>query len=241
MDEGSVGVGEESVRVSVVARSEVARGGLAAMLARAGHVQDYAVFRPEEFTGERPEDAIQLLILSSDLLALWCGNGCGQGDEAWAVDLAAVVRRNGVRVVLVLPRGEPQRATVPCDGVLDQDTLTTAGLDEAVVRVAGGETLRPEPRAAAAPRQAAPAVRGGADASPPRPRALLTEREKRVVELLAEGLSNRQIGVALGVSEHVAKRTLAIVLSKLDCPNRTQAVAVALSEGLVGSGEALRT
>ncbi len=57
-----------------------------------------------------------------------------------------------------------------------------------------------------------------------------------MLELLVEGLSNRQIGQALGVSEHVAKRTVAIVLSKLDSPNRTQAAAVALREGLVGSG-----
>ncbi|WP_406727854.1 LuxR C-terminal-related transcriptional regulator [Streptomyces sp. GD-15H] len=81
--------------------------------------------------------------------------------------------------------------------------------------------------------------RSGRGAVGPRtrsPRRQLTERERRVLELLVEGFSNRQIGQALEVSEHVAKRTVAIVLAKLDCPNRTQAAAVALREGLVGTG-----
>ncbi|MFD5308418.1 helix-turn-helix transcriptional regulator [Streptomyces ardesiacus] len=221
-----------SVRVAVVARGEVARSGLAAMLREAARVKQTTVFRPEEFTTASPEDAVQLLILSCDVVVMWCVNGSGTGEEAWAVRLAEVVRRNGVRVLLVLPGAEVRRAAsgavVPCDGILDQEALTVHGLDEALRKAVEG--TQPAP-VAQTPRQR----RTAGERSRP-PGRQFTERERRVLELLVEGLSNRQIGQALGVSEHVAKRTVAIVLSKLDSPNRTQAAAVALREGLVGSG-----
>lgn len=232
-----------SVRVAVVARGAVARSGLAAMLEEAAHVKQTTVFRPEEFTTASPEDAVQLLILSCDVLVLWCVNGAGEGEDAWAAELVEVVRRNGVRVLLVLPGAGVRRAAtgevVPCDGVLDQDALTSEGLDEALRKAAEGvRSVVPAGRAVAAPRPARPVppARGAAGPRNRFPRRQLTERESRVLELLVEGLSNRQIGQALEVSEHVAKRTVALVLAKLDCPNRTQAAAVALREGLVGTG-----
>ncbi|MFF2852771.1 LuxR C-terminal-related transcriptional regulator [Streptomyces sp. NPDC058001] len=230
-----------SVRVVVVARGEVARAGLAAMLAEADHVRQYSVHGPEEFTAASPEDAIQLLILSCDVLVLWCVNGFGTGEDAWAAELAAVVSRNGIRVLLVLPGVESRRiaadGAVCCDGILDQDALTTEGLGDALHRISNGERLLPKqtPRAASAQRRS-----GDAGARTGSAIGLLTERERQVLELLVGGLSNRQIGQALGVSEHAAKRTVALVLSKLNCPNRTYAVAVALREGLVGTGEPLR-
>ncbi|MFB6778991.1 MULTISPECIES: helix-turn-helix transcriptional regulator [unclassified Streptomyces] len=231
-----------SVKVAVVARGEVARGGLAAMLAEAAHVDQYSVYEPEEFTAAAPVDAIQTLVLSCDVLVVWCVNAFGTGEDAWAAELAAVVRRNGIRVVLILPGAEVQRVAsgqaLPCDGVLDQDALTTEGLDDALRRLADGERLMLEPATWV------PSSRFSGQEARPRTEpsiGLLTERERQVLELLVDGLSNKQIGQALGVSEHVAKRSVAVVLSKLNCPNRTQAVAVALREGLVGTGESLRT
>ncbi|MFJ6569617.1 response regulator transcription factor [Streptomyces sp. NPDC091292] len=225
-----------------MARGEVARAGLAALLADADHVRQFAVFDPEEFTAASPEDAIQLLILSCDVLLLWCVNGSGRGEDAWAAELAAVVRRNGIRVLLVLPGAETQRIAVEggvhWDGVLDQDALTTQGLGDALHRISHGERLLPKQT----PRVMPPQLRDGdTGARAGSVAGLLTERERQVLELLVGGLSNRQIGQALGVSEHAAKRTVALVLSKLNCPNRTYAVAVALREGLVGTGESLRT
>jgi DNA-binding CsgD family transcriptional regulator len=61
----------------------------------------------------------------------------------------------------------------------------------------------------------------------------LTPREQETVALLAEGLSNRQIGRRLGLSEHGAKRLVANVMIKLDATNRTAAVAEAMSRGLI--------
>ncbi|MDQ1025052.1 two-component system nitrate/nitrite response regulator NarL [Streptomyces umbrinus] len=227
-----------SVRVAVVARGEVARGGLARMLADVAHVEQYAVFEPEDFTAAAPEDAIQLLILSCDVLVLWCANGSGLGENAWSAELAAVARKNGIRVALMLPGAEVKRAAsgggVPCDAVLDQNALTTEGLGDALRRLSRGERLVPESLARV------PSLSRGQDTAPPAgsPIGVLTERERQVLELLVDGLSNKQIGRALSLSEHAAKRIVAIVLSKLNCPNRTQAVAVALREGLIGTDEA---
>jgi DNA-binding NarL/FixJ family response regulator len=66
----------------------------------------------------------------------------------------------------------------------------------------------------------------------PRPR--LTPREQEALLLMVEGLSNKQIARRLGISEHGAKRLVANILSKMDCSNRTLAVAKALRDGVGG-------
>jgi DNA-binding NarL/FixJ family response regulator len=61
----------------------------------------------------------------------------------------------------------------------------------------------------------------------------LTPREAEVLALLVEGLSNRAIGVRLGISEHTAKFHVGAVLGKLGAESRAEAVALAARLGLV--------
>jgi DNA-binding NarL/FixJ family response regulator len=61
----------------------------------------------------------------------------------------------------------------------------------------------------------------------------LTPRERDVLALLAEGLSNKAIAKRLGVSDHTVKFHLAAVLSKLGARGRTEAVTKALRAGLL--------
>jgi len=61
----------------------------------------------------------------------------------------------------------------------------------------------------------------------------LTPREQEVLHLLAEGLSNKQIGARLGVSEHTAKFHVAAILGKLGAEGRTDAVVRAARAGLI--------
>jgi DNA-binding NarL/FixJ family response regulator len=61
----------------------------------------------------------------------------------------------------------------------------------------------------------------------------LTERESAVLTYVAEGLSNREIGRRLGISQRTAQAHLSRVFHKLGVGSRTEAVAVALKEGLV--------
>jgi two-component system nitrate/nitrite response regulator NarL len=61
----------------------------------------------------------------------------------------------------------------------------------------------------------------------------LTPREQDALRLLIDGLSNKQMGHRLGISEHGVKRLVTSLLTKLDAPNRASAVASALRFGLV--------
>ena len=60
----------------------------------------------------------------------------------------------------------------------------------------------------------------------------LTEREREVLELLVEGLNNNQIAERLVVSVSTAKFHVSSILSKLGAASRTEAVAIALQNGL---------
>lgn len=61
----------------------------------------------------------------------------------------------------------------------------------------------------------------------------LTARERQVASLLVEGASNKMIARRLGISVHTAKFHVAAVLEKLGARNRSDAVAIALRDGLV--------
>ncbi len=61
----------------------------------------------------------------------------------------------------------------------------------------------------------------------------LTRRETQVLELVADGLSNKAIASALSVSDETVKFHLASIFGKLSASNRTDAVRLALRHGLV--------
>jgi DNA-binding NarL/FixJ family response regulator len=60
----------------------------------------------------------------------------------------------------------------------------------------------------------------------------LTEREAKVLRLVAHGESNLQIAAALGISEATVRTHVSNILSKLHLASRTQAALHALREGL---------
>ncbi len=61
----------------------------------------------------------------------------------------------------------------------------------------------------------------------------LSEREHEVLQLLAEGLTNRQIAQRLVISEHTVKFHVSALLSKLDVASRTEAIRVGAQRGLI--------
>jgi DNA-binding CsgD family transcriptional regulator len=65
------------------------------------------------------------------------------------------------------------------------------------------------------------------------PEATLTPREREVLELMAEGASNKMIARALGISVHTAKFHVGSVIDKLDATGRTDAVAHAARLGVI--------
>lgn len=62
--------------------------------------------------------------------------------------------------------------------------------------------------------------------------AVLTERERDVIALLAEGWSNKQIARELSISETTVKGHVANILGKLELADRTQAAVYAVRHGL---------
>ena len=61
----------------------------------------------------------------------------------------------------------------------------------------------------------------------------LTPREQEVLQLLAQGLQNKEIAAELVISERTVKFHVSSILGKLGAGNRTEAVAVAVQHGLV--------
>jgi DNA-binding NarL/FixJ family response regulator len=91
----------------------------------------------------------------------------------------------------------------------------------------GGLVLDPEV-ARTAMEDAGPSAPGQAD-----PYETLTDREKQVLKLVAEGLSNREVAEVLGISVKTAMSHREKVMEKLQLHNRTELVRFALKRGVI--------
>jgi DNA-binding NarL/FixJ family response regulator len=67
-------------------------------------------------------------------------------------------------------------------------------------------------------------------------RKQLSPRELEVLDYLRRGLSNRDIAVALGISENTAKSHVKAIFAKLEAADRAEAVATAFERGLLHAG-----
>jgi DNA-binding NarL/FixJ family response regulator len=65
----------------------------------------------------------------------------------------------------------------------------------------------------------------------------LTDREREVLILVAQGKANKEIGRQLGISERTARTHVSNILGKLGLASRTQAALYAVREGLVPQGQ----
>ena len=129
------------------------------------------------------------------------------------------------RIVVFSAYAGEERVASAFERGADSYVLKGTSSDElvAVVRaVAAGSTLIPAEIAA----QLARAVR-----QPRRDR--LTAREREILALLAEGLSNRAAGERLGIAERTVKFHVGEILARLGVTNRAQAVAIAKSRGIM--------
>jgi DNA-binding NarL/FixJ family response regulator len=171
------------------------------------------------------------------------------------VETTSTATRAGLEALL---RDEPAieivGASAPADVLLREDLPETSDLivDLPTVvltdDIAPQEVLRSGARAAlprsASPAQIAAALQAAAagliampaenlpalSAAETEP---LTPREMEVLEMLAEGLSNKLIAGHLGISEHTAKFHVNSILAKLNAGTRTEAVMRGLRLGLI--------
>ncbi len=61
----------------------------------------------------------------------------------------------------------------------------------------------------------------------------LTARELQVLRMVADGSGNKEIALALGISEHTVKFHVAQILAKLNAGSRTEAVSLGIRRGLI--------
>jgi DNA-binding CsgD family transcriptional regulator len=164
-------------------------------------------------------------------LAAWLGESEGMlpvlADEAGAqADFDAAVS------------DVPARSVAAPTVLLWYAAIAANGSVRAVLRPGSADHLIAAAiRLAVAGYQIAP---GGSTSVPPRrehtellPAVTLTHREQEVIALLAEGAPNKVIARRLDISVHTAKFHVAAILDKLGAVNRTDAIAIAMREGLV--------
>jgi DNA-binding NarL/FixJ family response regulator len=115
------------------------------------------------------------------------------------------------------PSEETSRALLRAGarGVVGRDAAR-ADLDAAVAAVARGYLVLSDRRR---PERGEPPV--------------LTPRERDVLDMLARGLSNKQIGVRLALAENTVKFHVASILGKLEAATRTQAVTIGIARGWI--------
>jgi ATP/maltotriose-dependent transcriptional regulator MalT len=160
--------------------------------------------------------------------------------------------------MLAAATGDHERARVLLEDALDRFQAGGAPFEAAQARLELAESLVALGRTDAAEREAATALNAflqlGAEVEADRARRILevvtdgdsarepltrvTAREREVLRLLAEGLTNRQIAERLVVSEHTVHRHVTNILRKLDLPSRTAAAACAVRAGLLDSPSA---
>ena len=157
---------------------------------------------------------------TADLLLLDLNMPGAQGFSA-LVHLRAL--QPGLPVVVVSAREEPAVMRRALDhgafGFIPKSTDALT-LGEAIMTVLAGDRWAPAPAWTAAPTD--PSEHDAA-----RRLRELTPQQFRVLQMLGEGLLNKQIGFELGVSEATVKAHVTAILRKLGAGNRTQAVLVA--------------
>jgi NarL family two-component system response regulator LiaR len=136
------------------------------------------------------------------------------------------------RVVILTSSVDPARVRPALDaGAIGYQLKEVTGreLVDSVRRAARGETVL-HPRIAAGLTQA---IRTGVQFAP---LTLLSNREREVLLLIAEGLSNQAIAEQLQISETTVKTHVGNVLSKLELNDRTQAAVWAWRQKIVPPG-----
>jgi len=212
-------------RVLVTGASEVIRLGLCAMLAALpdlGAVHESGDLA--EVTGMLASSLVTVVLAAPPLPA-----------ADYAQIAAAAATGDAATLVLLRDCGTAdgdiigQAVALPADGYLLESALTRTSLADTLRQLASGQSPMPSRLA----RGLMSRLRANEAGLAERP-FLLTAREGQVLSLMADGHSNKEIAQQLNISEHGAKRHVACVLAKLNCPNRTAAAALFLQHGPAG-------
>lgn len=205
--------GSFEIRIVAVANDLLSRAGLADLLQRVPGLEVVA----QAASG----DELRAAVSAYQPDALVWDIGWSDEQNAWQERVNAQAERGMAVVALLSDSGQASEAwACGARAVLSRE----AGPEKiaAAVRAVRAELLAAEPDYFQSPH---------AEFDPPD--QSLTQREFEVLDLLAEGLSNRAIAYRLEISEHTVKFHVNGILRKLGAQSRTEAVVRATRMGLL--------
>jgi DNA-binding NarL/FixJ family response regulator len=211
-------VGDDVIRVLLVDDHQVVRRGLRTFLEVQGDIEVVGE------AGDGDEGVARAQELLPDVILMDVKMPGTDGIEALRLLRSA---GNKARVLIVTSFTE-QRTVVPAlragaAGYVYKDVDPVALADAIRSVHAGHVLLQPEVAGALLSQEQTPGTGRGNQ---------LTEREREVLTLIADGRSNREIARALVLSEKTVKTHVSNILMKLDLADRTQAALWAVRNGV---------
>jgi two-component system response regulator DevR len=204
------------IRVFLLDDHEVVRRGLVALLEATGEIEVVGE------SGSALEAARRIPAIRPDVAVLDARLPDGSG-----IDVCREVRSADPEIkALILTSYQDDEALFSAimAGAAGYVLKQIRGTDlvDAIRRVAAGQSLL-DP---AVTQQVLERIRHGADSEPEELKSL-TAQERRILELIAEGMTNRQIGEQLFLAEKTVKNYVSSLLAKLGLERRTQAAILA--------------
>ena len=148
---------------------------------------------------------------------------------------------DGISATSIIRRESPETRVIALTSVVDSALVTgsiRAGAVGYLLKDAQANELRTVIKAVAAGQvQFSPQVSSYLlrELQEPVKPTTLTDREAQVLNLLAQGKSNKEIASYLQIAEDTVKSHIRHILTKLGVQSRTQAVILAIRQGLVAS------
>jgi DNA-binding NarL/FixJ family response regulator len=202
-------------------------------------IDDHPLFRKGlgHLLAEVPDIAVAGQFPGPDELQAWLVGG-GRADialldrslgEMDGLTLVPQLKRHGIKVIMLTMAEEDHEIRDAIRQGVDGYVLKTSDAEQimrAVRAVYQGDSLFPSH---IMQKLAGGGLHGAFDK--------LSRRELEIVTFVARGLSNRAIGLSLGLSENTVRNHLRSILDKLGLANRVQVATLALEQGLVKKHE----
>jgi DNA-binding NarL/FixJ family response regulator len=213
------------MRVMVAATNPALRAGLRALLASDEQLEVVAEARDLSGWADLPQEADVLVLAAADGLEAALGSLLEELPPGWAYPAVLLLSDEPANSALT-ELGLPAWGILPLEATAEELVAAVGALGEGLLTGAPHlmRALFKEPSAQPGGQELA-----GWDP----PVEALTAREGEVLQLLAQGLANKQIALSLGISEHTVKFHVSAIYAKLGAASRTEAVSIAARRGFL--------